>query len=84
MCESTDGFYLSEQDLQLRGAGDVLGTKQSGFPEFSIADVIRDYAILEEARKDAIWLVTKQSQLLSQNKELLWLVDYQQKESLEV
>lgn len=84
MCESTDGFYLSEQDLQLRGAGDVLGTKQSGFPEFSIADVIRDYAILEEARKDAIWLATKQSQLLSQNKELLWLVDYQQKESLEV
>ncbi|MDC3412907.1 ATP-dependent DNA helicase RecG [Terrihalobacillus insolitus] len=53
MTETTDGFALSEQDLKLRGPGDFFGRKQSGMPEFKVADMIHDYRALETARKDA-------------------------------
>ncbi len=54
MTESNDGFYLSQQDLELRGAGDYFGTKQSGLPEFQLADPVEDGEILEYSRQDAI------------------------------
>lgn len=57
MTETTDGFVLSERDLQLRGPGDLFGKKQSGLPEFKIADVVHDYKVLEVARKDAQYLI---------------------------
>lgn len=57
MVESTDGFYLSQQDLELRGAGDYFGTRQSGLPEFKVADPIEDGVILEVAREDAIQFI---------------------------
>lgn len=53
MTETTNGFELSEQDLKLRGPGDFFGKKQSGIPEFKVADMIHDYRALETARKDA-------------------------------
>lgn len=53
MTETTDGFELSEQDLQLRGPGDFFGKKQSGMPEFKVADMVHDYRALETAREDA-------------------------------
>lgn len=57
MTETNDGFVLSEKDLELRGPGDFFGTKQSGLPEFKIADMVHDYAALETARNDAAILV---------------------------
>lgn len=53
MTETSDGFKLAEQDLQLRGPGDFFGKKQSGLPEFNVADPIHNYRALETARKDA-------------------------------
>ncbi|MFS8652604.1 MAG: DNA helicase RecG, partial [Caldibacillus sp.] len=60
MTETTDGFVLSEKDLELRGPGDFFGTKQSGLPEFKIADMVHDYRALETARKDAVYLINSQ------------------------
>jgi ATP-dependent DNA helicase RecG len=51
MRQSNDGFYIAEQDLILRGGGEILGTKQSGEPEFFFADLGRDLNILLQANK---------------------------------
>lgn len=53
MTETTDGFEVARRDLELRGPGDFFGTKQSGLPEFKIADMVSDYEWLEIARDDA-------------------------------
>ncbi|WOV86152.1 ATP-dependent DNA helicase RecG [Sporosarcina oncorhynchi] len=53
MTETNDGFLLAEKDLELRGAGDFFGRKQSGMPEFKMADLVHDFRALETARKDA-------------------------------
>jgi ATP-dependent DNA helicase RecG len=53
MTETTNGFELSEQDLKLRGPGDFFGKKQSGMPEFKVADMVHDFKALETARSDA-------------------------------
>ncbi|UOQ47913.1 ATP-dependent DNA helicase RecG [Gracilibacillus caseinilyticus] len=60
MTETTDGFELAERDLELRGPGDLFGVKQSGLPEFKLADLVHDYRALETARTDAIELVEHQ------------------------
>ena len=57
MTETSDGFVLSEKDLELRGPGDFFGKKQSGLPEFKMGDMIHDYRILETARNDATILI---------------------------
>lgn len=53
MVATTDGFKVAEEDLKLRGAGDVLGKKQSGLPEFKVGDPIADLKMLQIARADA-------------------------------
>ena len=58
MTETTNGFVLAEEDLKLRGSGEIFGTRQSGIPEFQVANLIEDYPILEEARKVAVQVVT--------------------------
>ncbi|MBW0768185.1 ATP-dependent DNA helicase RecG [Mammaliicoccus lentus] len=57
MTESTDGFYLSERDLEMRGPGDFFGVKQSGLPDFRVANIVEDYRMLEVARDEASELV---------------------------
>ena len=64
MAESPDGFKIAEVDLQLRGPGDFFGTRQSGLPEFRVADLLRDSAGLEEARQEAFALVEADPDLL--------------------
>ena len=51
--ETEDGFRISETDLRLRGAGDVIGTAQSGLPRFRVADLERKAALMETASRDA-------------------------------
>ncbi|AOA00060.1 ATP-dependent DNA helicase RecG [Carnobacterium divergens] len=60
MTETTDGFVLSEKDLELRGAGDLFGSKQSGAPEFKVGDIIGDFGALEAARNEAALLVNQE------------------------
>jgi len=57
LVDSSDGFYIAEMDLRLRGPGEFLGTKQSGLPVFRIGNLIRDSEILELARSEAQSLV---------------------------
>ncbi|WP_233505306.1 ATP-dependent DNA helicase RecG [Sporosarcina sp. BI001-red] len=61
MAETNDGFLLAEKDLELRGSGDFFGKKQSGLPEFKMADLIHDYRALETARQDAEQLLEMDS-----------------------
>ncbi len=59
MEKSHDGFEISMYDLQLRGPGEVLGNRQSGVPTFLIADILKDFPVLQIARDDAIYLIDK-------------------------
>jgi ATP-dependent DNA helicase RecG len=54
MVESSDGFYIAEMDLKLRGPGEFFGTRQSGLPSLRIANILRDQEVLEIARREAV------------------------------
>lgn len=60
MTETNDGFEIARRDLELRGPGDLFGIKQSGLPDFRLADMTHDFHILEMARDDAAELVAQQ------------------------
>lgn len=60
---TTDGFKIAEADLEIRGPGDFLGTRQAGLPEFRVASLLRDGRILEEARREAFTLVERDPEL---------------------
>jgi ATP-dependent DNA helicase RecG len=60
---TTDGFRIAEADLELRGPGDFLGTRQAGLPDFRVASILRDVRVLEEARQEAFALVEKDPRL---------------------
>jgi ATP-dependent DNA helicase RecG len=57
MTETSDGFQIAEEDLRIRGWGDFFGTRQSGLPEFKIANPVSDQSILQTARKDAFEII---------------------------
>ena len=72
MVETSDGFKISEVDLRLRGAGDMMGTKQSGALNFKIADLVKDGNILEYSRNVAIQLLEEDEKLeKEENKNIL-------------
>ena len=54
MCDTNDGFIISEKDLELRGSGDFFGTEQHGLPEFKIANLFDDIAVLKKVHKLAL------------------------------
>ncbi|GAB5519577.1 MAG: ATP-dependent DNA helicase RecG [Rhodothermales bacterium] len=63
MVETDDGFQISEYDLQLRGAGDFFGTRQSGLPDLKLADITQDHEVLEQAREAAFALIRRDPHL---------------------
>jgi ATP-dependent DNA helicase RecG len=63
MVETNDGFRIAEVDLQIRGPGEFFGTRQSGLPEFRVADLLRDAALLEDARREALTIVAADPEL---------------------
>jgi ATP-dependent DNA helicase RecG len=63
MAQTNDGFEIAEADLKLRGPGDFLGTKQSGLPEFHVADIIEDQWLLEIAKNEAWNLINRDPDL---------------------
>jgi len=63
MCETTDGFRIAEEDLKLRGTGELFGTRQHGLPDVRIGDFTEDIEILEVARDDATELVAADPRL---------------------
>ncbi|HEY6242304.1 MAG TPA: ATP-dependent DNA helicase RecG, partial [Pyrinomonadaceae bacterium] len=61
MAKTNNGFIIAEKDLELRGPGEILGTKQSGLPEFRIGNLVRDQSILEKARTAAEYYLTERA-----------------------
>ena len=80
--ETEDGFKISETDLQMRGAGDLIGTVQSGLPRFRVADMESQTALMEIAQSDARKLLHDDPELTSARGQaarvLLWLMEQDQ------
>ena len=66
MRETEDGFRIAEEDLRLRGAGELLGTRQSGLPDMRLADLAAHGELLQAARDDARLIVDRDPELQSE------------------
>lgn len=71
MTQSTDGFRLAETDLKIRGPGEFFGTRQSGLPEFKIADPVADVEVMSQARREAVKILSDDPQLEGPENKLL-------------
>ena len=71
MEKTTDGFKIAEEDLALRGPGELFGTRQSGLPEFKVADILRDAQMLSTAREYAFRLIEQDPLLMKAENRLL-------------
>ena len=71
MCETNDGFIISEKDLELRGSGDFFGTMQHGLPEFKIANLFEDMKILQLVQSVAIKIIAEDPKLEKEENKLL-------------
>jgi ATP-dependent DNA helicase RecG len=75
--ENTDGFKIAEEDLKLRGPGELLGYKQSGVPTLRFANLNRDLVILENARNDANSLIEKNDARINEHMKR-WLRNFEE------
>ncbi len=71
MCVSTDGFYIAEQDLKLRGPGDFFGTRQHGLPEMKIANLFEDADILSLSQRAAKAVIDEDPELITEKNKAL-------------
>ena len=71
MCRTQDGFEIAEVDLELRGPGDLMGTKQSGVLDLKVADLVKDRALLEDARDIARRILREDAELKAPQHALL-------------
>mgnify|MGYP001224666934 CR=1 FL=1 len=68
---SSDGFEIAEHDLDIRGEGDLIGTRQSGLPPFRTGNLLRDRILMEEARREASEWVMRRPQGISDDDEIM-------------
>ena len=62
-----DGFQIAEADLSLRGPGEFFGTRQHGLPEIRFGNILKDFDIMEQARREAFSLVAKDPDLIEEH-----------------
>ena len=85
MCQTNNGFVISEKDLGLRGSGEFFGTKQHGLPEFKIANLFEDIEILKKVQDVAIKIMNDDPNLTKEkNLELKKQIENKFKDRIEI
>lgn len=85
MCQTNNGFAISEKDLELRGSGEFFGTKQHGLPEFKIANLFEDIEILKKVQNVAIGIMEDDPNLTKEkNLELKKQIENKFKNRIEI
>ena len=85
MCQTNNGFIISEKDLELRGSGEFFGTKQHGLPEFKIANLFEDIEILKKVQNVAIGIMEDDLNLTKEkNLELKKQIENKFKDRIEI
>ena len=85
MCQTNNGFVISEKDLELRGSGEFFGTKQHGLPEFKIANLFEDIEILKKVQDVAIKIMNDDPNLTKEKKlELKKQIENKFKDRIEI
>lgn len=85
MCETNNGFIISEKDLELRGSGEFFGTRQHGLPEFKIANLFEDIEMLKSVQSIAIKIMKDDPNLEKEkNKKLKEQIENKFKDRIEI
>ena len=69
LASSSDGFYITEKDYEMRKEGDIFGVRQSGDMSFKIADIKRDFKVLMRAKEDSLEFLEKNDKNIFKNDE---------------